>query len=106
LNLEGVIVDLVYDSAVTQTKPTRSRFDPFEGGLFCAFLILQNGVFLSVIVNESKFAYLVRLSVLHNLAPNTQLAPCAAKSTSNWELLQARHRKLPQDFALGANLNA
>ena len=77
LNLEGVIVDLVYEGAVTKTKPTRSRLDPFEGGLFCAFLIFQNGVFLSVIVNEFKFAYLVCLSVLHNPAPISQLIPGA-----------------------------
>jgi hypothetical protein len=38
LNLEGVIVNLDYDSAVAQAKPTRSRFDPLEGGLFGAFL--------------------------------------------------------------------
>jgi hypothetical protein len=77
LNLEGVIVNLDYDSAVAQAKPTRSRFDPLQGGLFGAFLIFQNGVFLSVIVNEFKFAYLVRLSVLHNPTPISQLATVA-----------------------------
>jgi hypothetical protein len=74
LNLEGVIVNLVYDGAVAQAKPTRSLFDPLKGGLFDAFLIFQNGVFLSVIVDEFKFAYLVRLSVLHNPPPSSQLA--------------------------------
>jgi hypothetical protein len=77
LNLEGVIVNLVYDGAVAQAKPTRSRFHPLEGGLFGAFLIFQNGIFLSVIVNEFKFAYLVRLSVLHNHSPISQLATAA-----------------------------
>ena len=38
LNLEGVIVNLVYDGAVAQAKPTRSRFDPLEGGLSGAFV--------------------------------------------------------------------
>jgi hypothetical protein len=74
LNLEGVIVNLVYNGVVAQAKPTRSRFDPLEGGLFGALLIFQNGAFLSAIVNDFKFVYLVRLSVLHNPAPISQLA--------------------------------
>jgi hypothetical protein len=59
LILEGVIVNLDYDSAVAQAKPTRSRFDPLQ------------------VVNEFKFAYLVRLSVLHNPTPISQLATVA-----------------------------
>jgi hypothetical protein len=95
LNLEGVIVNLVYDGAVAQAKPTRSRFHPLEGGLFGAFLIFQNGIFLSVIVNEFKFAYLVRLSVLHNPFPNLATRHCSRQSTFNPELLQVARRKLP-----------
>src|SRR5215469_1950705 len=65
-DLEGIVVDLVDSSAVAQAKPTRSGFDPFEGRLFCPFLIFANRVFLSVIVNEFKFVYPVSFSVFHS----------------------------------------
>ena len=65
-DLEGIVVKLVNSSAVAQAKQARSRFDPFEGRLFCPFLIFKNGVFLSVIVDEFKFVYLVSFSVFHS----------------------------------------
>jgi hypothetical protein len=65
-DLEGVVVKLVDSSAVAQTKPSRSGFDPFEGRLFGPFLIFKNGVFLSLIVNEFEFVYLARFSAVHN----------------------------------------
>jgi hypothetical protein len=68
-DLEGIVVKLVNGSAVAQAKLTRSGFDPFEGRLFCPFLILKDGVFLSVIVNEFKFVYLVSSSVFHSHSP-------------------------------------
>jgi hypothetical protein len=99
LNLEGVIVNLDYDSAVAQAKPTRSRFDPLQGGLLGAFLIFQNGVFLSVIVNEFKFAYLVRLSVLHNPTPISQLATVAVSQ----HLIRSFCKRLVENrFGVGA----
>lgn len=105
MNLEGVIVDLVYEGAVTKTKPTRSRLDPFEGGLFCAFLIFQNGVFLSVIVNEFKFAYLVCLSVLHNPAPISQLIPVAVSQHLIGSSCKRLVEDRPQNLPLAVNLN-
>ena len=63
---KGIVVNLVNSSAVAQAEPTRSGFDPFEGRLFCPFLIFKNSVFLSVIVNEFKFVYLVSFSVFHS----------------------------------------
>jgi hypothetical protein len=68
-DLEGIVVKLVHGGAVAQAKPTRSGFDPFEGRLFCPLLVLKDGVFLSVIVNELKFVYLARSSVFHNHSP-------------------------------------
>ena len=65
-DLEGIVVKLVNSSAVAQAKQARSRFDPFEGRLFCPFLIFKNGVFLSVIIDEFKFVYLVSFSVFHS----------------------------------------
>ena len=74
-NLEGVFVNPVYDGAVAQAKPTRSLFDPLKGGLFGAFLIFQNGVFLSVIVDEFKFVIwcVCRFSTIHLQAHNSPL---------------------------------
>jgi hypothetical protein len=43
-----------------------SGFDPFEEPFLHAFLIFKNGVFASMIVNEFKFVYLLRFSILHN----------------------------------------
>jgi hypothetical protein len=68
-NLEGTVVELVNGSAIAQAKQTRSGFDPFEGRLLRPFLILKNSVFLSVIVNEFKFVYLVGFSVFHSPSP-------------------------------------
>ena len=68
-DLEGIVVKLVNSSAVAQAKQARSRFDPFEGRLFCPFLIFKNGVFLSVIIDEFKFVYLVSFSVFHSPSP-------------------------------------
>jgi len=68
-DLEGVVVKFVDSSAIAQAKQTRSGFDPFEGRLFSPFLILKNGIFRSVIVNEFKFVYLARFSVFHNPSP-------------------------------------
>jgi hypothetical protein len=59
INLESIVVNLGNSSAIAQAEPTRSDFDPFEGRLFCPFLIFKNGVFLSVIINEFNFVYLV-----------------------------------------------
>jgi hypothetical protein len=56
---KGIVVNLVNSSAVAQAEPTRSGFDPFEGRLFGPFLIFKNNVFLSVIINELNFVYLV-----------------------------------------------
>jgi len=66
---EGIVVKLVNGRAVAQAKLTRSGFDPFEGRLFCPLLILKDGVFLSVIVNEFKFVYLASSSVFHSHSP-------------------------------------
>src|SRR5262245_10217284 len=68
-DLEGIVVNLVNSSAVAQAKPSRSGFDPFERQLFCPFLIFKNGVFLSVIVNEFEFVYLVSFFVFHSPSP-------------------------------------
>jgi hypothetical protein len=68
-NLEGVVVKLVNGGAVAQAKLTRSGFNPFEGHLFCPLLVLKDGVFLSVIVNEFKFVYLASSSVFHSYSP-------------------------------------
>jgi hypothetical protein len=68
-DLEGFVVNLVYGSAVAQAKLTRSGVDPFEGPLFCPFLILKDGVFLAVIVNEFKFVYQMSFSVFHSYSP-------------------------------------
>jgi hypothetical protein len=43
-----------------------SGLDPFEGPFLYAFLIFKNSVFVSMIVNEFKFVYLLRFSILHN----------------------------------------
>jgi hypothetical protein len=59
VDLKGIVVNLGNSSAVAQAEPTRSGLDPFEGPLFCPFLTFKNGVFLSVIVNEFNFVYLV-----------------------------------------------
>jgi len=67
--LEGIVVKLVNGSAIAQAKLTRSCFDPFEGRLFCPLLVLKDGVFLSVIVNEFKFVYRVSSSVFHGHSP-------------------------------------
>ena len=66
-DLKGVVINLVDGSSVAQAKPARSGFDPFEGPLFCAFLIFINGVFLSMLVNEFKFAYLIPILRLSDL---------------------------------------
>jgi hypothetical protein len=66
---EGIVVKPFDSSAVTQAEQTRSGFDPFEGRLFCPFLIFKNGVFVSVIVNEFEFIYLVRFFVFHSASP-------------------------------------
>ena len=58
-DLKGIVVNLGNSSAIAQAEPTRSGFDPFERRLFCPFLIFKNSVFLSVIVNEFNFVYLV-----------------------------------------------
>jgi hypothetical protein len=68
-DLESMVVKLVNGSAVTQTKLTRSGFHPFKGRLYCPLLILKDGVFLSVIVNEFKFIYLASSSVFHGRSP-------------------------------------
>ena len=68
-DLEGIAVKLVDSSAVAQAKQTLSGFDPFEGRIFCPFLIFKSGVFLSVSVNEFEFVYLARLSVFHSSSP-------------------------------------
>jgi len=59
--LEGVVVNLANGSTVAQAERTWSGFDKFEGRLFRPFLIFKNSVFLSVIVNEFNFVYLVSL---------------------------------------------
>jgi hypothetical protein len=64
-DLEGIVVKPVNSSTVAQAKQTQSGFDPLEGRLFCPVLIFKNSVFLSVIVNEFKFVYLVSFSVFH-----------------------------------------
>jgi hypothetical protein len=65
-DLEGIVVNPVNSCAVAQAKPTRSGFDPLEGQLLCPSLIFKNSVFLSVIVNDFKFVYLVSFSVFHS----------------------------------------
>jgi hypothetical protein len=59
VDLKGIVVNLGNSSAVAQTERTRSGLDPFEGRFFCPSLIFKNGVFLSVIVNDFNFDYLV-----------------------------------------------
>src|SRR5215475_9170957 len=65
-DLESIVVNPVNGSAVAQAKPRRSGFDPFERRFFCPFLIFKNCVFLSVIVNESKFVHLASFSIFHS----------------------------------------
>src|SRR2546429_2064542 len=48
----------------------------------CAFLIFINSVFLSMLVNEFKFAYLTRFSVLHGLLLLLSHIPSAHGSVS------------------------
>jgi hypothetical protein len=75
-DLEGVIVKLVEGSAVAQAKQTWSRFDPFEGWLFCPFLIFENGVFLSAIVKKFEFVYLVSSCAFHSPSPGSDCLGC------------------------------
>jgi hypothetical protein len=62
VDLKSIVVNLGNRSAIAQAEPTRSDFDPFEGRLFCPFLTFKNSVFLSVIVNEFNFVYLMSKS--------------------------------------------
>jgi hypothetical protein len=65
-DLEGIVVNLVDGCSVAETKPTWSGLHPFERRFFHAFLIFKNSVFLSMIVNELKFVYLVGFFGPHN----------------------------------------
>src|SRR5262245_42427135 len=108
--LEGIFVKLVDSSAVAQAKPSRSCFDPFERQLFCPFLIFKNGVFLSAIVNEFEFVYLlfsivplrwrlIRLQVgwlvhLENLRAMANCSCCRCQETGRSRALYRRHARL------------
>src|SRR5262245_33993297 len=59
VDLKGIVVNLGDSSSVAQAEPTRSGLDPFERPLFRPFPIFKNSVFLSVIVNEFNFVYMV-----------------------------------------------
>src|SRR5215475_7222872 len=89
-DLEGFIVKPVDNSAVAQAKQTRSGFDPFERRLFCPFLIFKNGVFLSVIVNEFEFVYLVSFFVFHSPSPG---GDCSGRTLAGFCILRIRHRQ-------------